>query len=338
MIESMLQRYLIAQIPIWARPENPVLRYTLQRFGRRRARRPLTRWLARLLLALTLAGALAISYRAYENGSALLVSQTNTSALFAIFYSPLLLAQLLMLMWALLLTSSMLPHEQQRGTWEPLKITSHGAEMAMRARWAAVFYQLRWPLVILLVPRLLFAGQMLIDLTDYQGHHLDLYMMGITPDLPVEIGVLMLAAFVTAALLQLLVAVGLNAAIGLLISTVFRSQQMALLVQVLALLAQAVVFGLSLAAGLSVLDQEPGYASLTGQTTLERWTSLLLMAGVGDHGLRLMDLRTFLETWPGVEYGVFLSVGILILMGLQAIFTNGMLEWAARRAARPSQE
>lgn len=333
-----LPRYLTAQIPIWARPENPVLRYTLQRFGRRRARRPAIRWLLRALLALTLAGALAFSYRAYRTGSALLVSQANTSALFAILYFPLLVAQLLTLIWALLLTSSMLPHEQQRGTWEPLKITSHGAEMAMRARWAAVFYQLRWALLLLLVPRVLFAGQLLVDLTDYQGRHLDLYMMGIRPELPVEAGVLMLAAFVTAALLHLLVAVGLNAAVGLLISTVFRSQQMALLAQVLALLAQIAVFGLALAAGLSVLDQDPGFAQQTGQPAFGRWLSLLLMAGIGDHGLRLMDLRTFLETWPGIDYGVFLGAGMLVMMGVQAVFTNGLLEWAARRAARPSQE
>ena len=328
----------MTQIPLWARPDNPVLRYTLQRFGRRRARRRAIRWLLRTLLALTLAGVLAFSYRAYQNGSALLVSRANTSALFAILYFPLLVAQLLTLIWALLLTSSMLPHEKQRGTWEPLKITSHGAEMAMRARWAAVFYQLRWALLLLLVPRLLFTGQMLVDLTDYHGRHLDLYMMGITPELPVEAGVLMLAAFVTAALLQLLVAVGLNSAIGLLISTVFRSQQMAFLVQVLALLAQIVVFGLAIVAGLSVLDQNPGFAQQTGQSAFERWLSLLLMAGIGDHGLRLMDLRTFLETWPDISYGVFLGFGVLVLMGVQAVFTNGVLEWAARRAARPAQE
>lgn len=333
-----LQQYVMTQIPIWARPDNPVLRYTLQRFGRRRARRPLLRWLLRSLLVLTLMGVMGISYRAYENGSALLVNRANTSALFAILYSPLLLAQLLMLFWALLLTSSMLPHEQQRGTWEPLKITSHGAEMAMRARWAAVFYQLRWILVALVTVRLLFAGQMLIDLMDYQGRHLDLYMMGITPELPVEAGVILLAAFLTAALLQLLVAVGLNAAIGLLISTVFRSQQMALMVQILALLVQAAIFGVALVVGLSVVDQDPAFGQQMGQPAAERWISVLLMAGVGDHGLRLMDLRTFLETWPGIDYGIFLGAGILIVMALQAVLTNGMLEWAARRAARPSQE
>jgi len=129
---ALLQRYLLAQIPIWARPDNPVLRYTLQRFGRRRGR--LLGRLARGLLAVIGIGLLALSYRAYDAGAPLLVSQEHTSALFALLYFPLLLVQLGALLWALLLTSSMLPGEQRRGTWEPLKITSHGAEMAMRAR------------------------------------------------------------------------------------------------------------------------------------------------------------------------------------------------------------
>src|SRR5690606_18563209 len=97
-------------IPVWARPNNPVLRYTLQRFERRRNRLPL--WLSRGLAAVALAAMLALSYQAYRAGSPLLVSEAHTSALFAVLYFPLLVAQFAVLQWALVLTSSMLPGEQ----------------------------------------------------------------------------------------------------------------------------------------------------------------------------------------------------------------------------------
>lgn len=331
-----LLRTLYAPLPEWARPDNPVLRYVLNSTLRRQ------HWSLRLLTRLgwaaLIAALLVLSYGFYNADNPVGMNGPRESALFTVLYFPLLVLQGVALLAALTSTSNVVADEQQRGTWEAFKITSHGAEMVIRARWAAAFYQMRWLLLILIVPRLLFAGMMLADLTDYQGYHLDLYIVGITPEVPVEAAILLLAALLTAALLQVLVMFGLNAALGLVISAYFGRQGRALLARLVVLGVEIVVLGLAFMRGAVVLNAEIGSRTLESMSMADRWGGLFALGTLGDLGLRFMDLRTFLQTWADVDYGVLLGAAILAGTAGMVVITNGLLMLAVRRAGRPARE
>jgi hypothetical protein len=331
-----LQRYFYAQLPDWARPDNPVLRHMLQRATRRRPW-PL-RWLVRFIGLALLIWLLVGSYQAYRDGLGSGATGQGESAFFVVAYFPLLALQLFTLTGALILTSNMVTQEQQRGTWEALKITSHGAELAFRARWAAAFYQMRWLLAALIIPRLIIAGQMLVDLTDYQGYHLDLYIDGITPEVSLEVAIVLLAAFMTAALIQPFVMIGLNAAIGLFLSTVFRSRPITIIAQVVIVLIEFFLSAAALSAGWTVLNTDPTSPTYLTADLSQAWGNLLFMASAGDQSLRLMNLQTFLQAWTDVDYAVLLGAAILAVVMLMAVLTNGLLLWAAHRASRPARE
>lgn len=328
-----LQRLVDSQVPGWARLDSPMLRYVLLREGRRQGRG--WRWLVR--------GGLVLVVIALVGGYAWVYDDAGTpgdgaSTLFSLLYVPLLMLQIVTLTAPLILTSNMIAAEQQRGTWEALKITSHGAEMAIRSRWAAVFYQLRWLLAALLLARLLFTGQMLRDLTLYQGYHLDLYIIGITPEVPLEVAIVLLAALMTALLLLPLVIVGLNAAFGLLFASMFDNPRLTVFLRGLLLALELGIFLAALVAGLDVIDADPGSRALAAMSPGERWARLAFMGSFGDQGLRLMDLETTFQTWTDVEYGILLGAGLLGAVAIIVLATNGMLWWAARRAAHPAQE
>jgi hypothetical protein len=331
-----LQQYFYTQLPVWARPNNPVLRYQLHR-GQRQGRRPV-RWVVVLAGAGLLSWLIIASYQTYRNGFGLGSTGQGESGFFAVMYFPLLVLQLFTVTSALILTSNMVSNEQQRGTWEPLKITSHGAELVFRARWAAVFYQMRWLLVALMIPRVILVGQMLLDLTDYQGYHLDLYLTGITPEVPLEVAVILLAALMTAALIQPLVTLGLNAALGLFLSTVFHSRSITVLAQVVIVLVEFSLFASALSAGWTVLNNDPTSPSYMIGSMTNAWASLLIMASAGDQSLRLLNLGTFLQSWTDVSYAVLLGGAILAVVLLMAVLTNGLLWWSAWRASRPARE
>jgi hypothetical protein len=127
----------------------------------------------------------------------------------------------------------------------------------IRARWAAVFYQLRWFLVLLVGARVVFVGLMLFDVTDYQGYHLDLYIIGITPHISLEVAVLLLAAFMAAAILEIVVLIGLNAALGLLIAVAVENRNVRMLVYAFALLVEGSIWGWAIRAGKRVLEGDP---------------------------------------------------------------------------------
>jgi hypothetical protein len=325
-----IQDYFYTQLPVWARPNNPVLRYMLHREDRRR--NSISRWLTRVLAGATMIGLFALSYWAYQQDRPLGLDAARSSALYTVLYFPLVIIQFFTLLVALSSTSNMLADEHQRGTWEPVKITSHGAELSIRARWAAVFYRMRWWLAALVVARVVFLGQMLIDLTDYQGYHLDLYITGITPEVSLEAAVLLLAALMTAALIQPFVLIGLNAAVGLTLSTVVSNRYLAPLARVVVVLVELGLFSAALLAT-DVSSRVTAY-----MPSGDQWDDQFFMALAGDQSLRLLDLRTTFETWADAEYGILLGAAILGTVLILAALTNGMLWWGARRAGPPARD
>jgi Ca2+/Na+ antiporter len=128
--------------------------------------------------------------------------------------------------------------------------------------------------------------------------------------------------------------VGLYAALGLWISSLIQRRGLVPLVRVAILLIVLVVFVFAMAVGSNVLDHST--------TDLDRlpghWGSLLGMAVLGDHGLRLLDLDTFLRSWTEVDYGVLLGVALLGGVIVEIGLINVLIALAARRASRAARE
>jgi hypothetical protein len=319
-----------AHLPDWARPDNIV-----QQVAHRRRDRPFRQPLLTLLSEVIVVSLVGISLIATESGDPLGTGGPRQWTVYNVFYFPLLVMQLLTLALALLVASTAVTTERQRGTWEALKITSHGTELVIRARWAAVLYQLRGPLLLLMLPRLVFAGLMLVDVTGYGGFHLDVYLYGITPDVPLGVAVISLAALMAAVLLELPVLVGLNAALGLLISTVIHQRAAVFAARIAVLIAESALVALALQAGGHVLDRNPFPPATVSTSAETQWSNLLLMGTLGDQGLRFMDLETALHTWADVDYGVLLGWALLLVVAVQIVLINGLLALAVRRASRP---
>ncbi|MBN2303525.1 MAG: hypothetical protein JXQ72_03560 [Anaerolineae bacterium] len=313
------------------------VRYILASGQRRRSAGQ--RWLVRIGTTIGIAALVIASYVFYRSDEALLIDSSITPDWFAVLYAPLVIGQGIAWLAALVLASMTIADEQRRGTWEAFKITSHGAEQLVRAQWLAALYRLRWLLIALIAPRIVFAGIMLADMTDYQGHMLDLHMTGITPDgMPLEAGIILLAALMTAALLQVVVLTGLNAAVGLVIAAYFEKRAARFIAQTVAVMVQVGGIALAIAGGQFVLDGDMGSAAWSGLSMTDRWLRLVGLGTVGDAGLRFMDLQTFLRTWTDVDYGVLLGAAILAVMAVQVVATDGLLRLARRRAARPTRE
>jgi hypothetical protein len=327
-----LRQALYVPLSEWAQPSHAVLRYVLHRRPRPRA----WRFLGRSGGLVGVVGLVAISWLAYRAHTPLAVNDSCGSALLAVLYFPLLILQFVTLMLALLRVSDVVAAEQQRGTWEALRVTSHGAEKLLFARWVAVFYQMRPLLWLLMVPRVLLAGLLLVDVAGYQGHYLDLYMTGIPSPVPLSVAVIMLATLTTAALIQFPVLIGLNAALGVLISAAFQKRAVAGLALTAVFAGEIGLFGLAFHAIHSALESDPG-AYAAGHT-ITQWGDLLLIGTLGDQGLRFMDLQALLRTWTDIESGALLGGGLLAVVIVQVLVTRGALAVAARLAARPVSE
>jgi hypothetical protein len=296
-----MSRRLLFQLPAWGQPAHPVLRYLLQR-----SRPPETRWrrLARLgLQAATVAIVVLLGYQVATGFGA-----QPARSLHAILYWPLVLLSVLVGLAALMLTGSAISLEKARGTWDSLRITSHGAGLVFQARWVSVFYTLRGPLGVLFLARLVFALAILIDLAQYfRGRYLDLLLSGITPTVSVPVGAALLAATMTAAILQPLVAVGLDAAVGLLVSVMVREPRYDILVRT---------------------------ALGPWMTTAGVWMAILFQSMVGDQGLRLLTLEESGPLWADVHYGILIGPALLVLTLFQAWLAGRMVGWAAHRAGQ----
>ncbi len=273
------------------------------------------------------AGLLAISWAAHAAHMPLVVNNSTGSPLVSVLYFPLLILQLVALMITLLWVSDLETVVRETSSWEMIRATSHGVHLVCFTRWVAIFYQMRHWLLLLLGPRILFAGFMWLQLGDYQGHHLDLYATEITPQVPSGVAVMMLAALVITQLIQIPVLLGLNAAIGMLISAAFRKSALAGLVRTGTFAAELGLFGLVFPALLELLNADLGsHASL-------RLVDLVLIGIVGDQGLGFTNLPALLQLWTDVEYSVLLGGVLIMLVAIQVVLTHGVLTVTARFVA-----
>lgn len=129
--------------------------------------------------------------------------------------------------------------------------------------WLSVCAIRLW-LLLLAIPRLILAGLMVLEAAKYRGHHMSLYLMEL-PGAPIGWGVIMLGALITAALVQIPVLFGFNAAIGVLISAAVRKKAMAGFARVVVITAEIGLFGLAYRALQSLLTADPTL-TLPGET------------------------------------------------------------------------
>lgn len=326
---------LFAQLPDWARPTHPVLRTMLVHDLRRRTRTQ--RFLIRLVAVVVVTGLLISSAAIVDQGNPIMMREPTKYPLFTLMYFPLVMLQYFGMLIGTLLTTQAISAEVQRDAWQTLKLTSHGAALVFRARWAAVFYQLRWLIGGIVLLRLTFAGTMILDATGERGHLIDLYASGITPSVSVEAAILLLAAQITYALLAVPVLLGLYAAVGLLLASLIQQHTILNVVRVGLVIGQFALLIVGLNSGSLVLEADPFGSALREMSTTTRWFNLFALGVIGDQGLYSMDLTTTLNTWTDVHYGILLGVALLGILMVQLLLTDGMIRLAAWRAARPDR-
>lgn len=321
----MIRRFT-GGLPNWAQPSHPVLRHAL---GINQAR---PRWQVRygraLVFILIGAALLLIGYLAATNLLRRAPGENPVEAINNILFVPLLVAQLLLRVFAVLLTSSTVAEQIRRQNWDSLRATPSGAELMLRARWALVFYRLRGLLGVVFVARFGLLLLMLYDLTAFQGRYLDLLISGITPDVSLVTAVLLLAFMMTAALLLPFTAVGFDASIGLLIAAQVKARTWNAILQLLYIMLR---IGLTvvLLVLLSHLLRGGLFISSAGA-----WLLIAATAALGDWGLNLLYLSRYGEMWAIVPYGILIGLGLLVFALAQAAIADQLLLAAVRRAQR----
>src|SRR5947199_7475592 len=121
----MLQRFY-TQLPDFARPSHPLMRYALLRDGRRTTRRA---QLARTgLIILLLLLLIVPGWQIATNiGQTTIDAASLIGKAFLVLYWPLVVIQLVARLFAISSTSGVIAGEVQHGTWDTLKVTTDGA-------------------------------------------------------------------------------------------------------------------------------------------------------------------------------------------------------------------
>lgn len=321
----MLQRFA-GQLPPWARSEHPVLRYGLGKTREIPRRARFLRALSSIILVLVFFGG------GYLAATDLLRREAPgshaTESLLAILFWPVLIVQLFTRASVISLTVNMVNEEVRRQTWDSLRATEMGVELALRARWVSVFYRLRPLIAVLIMVRLILIAGILVDLTAFRGGFLDRLLNGVVPEVSLLFSVVLLAFLMTASLLLPLTGIGLDAALGLLVSTTVRQR-------VYTTILQVILIGIRI--GVVVLLLVAMTQFNRGELTVRDGLAWLLVGGfaaMGDWAVSLLHLSYYGELWAIIPYGIFLGVALLVFVLVQAVLTDLILGYAVRQAER----
>lgn len=342
----MLQRFF-TQLPDFARPGHPVMRYLMLREGRKQSRQGRALRVVAILLMLVLlflTGWLIST----EFGRTPLVTPNPLDVVFLVLYWPLVAIQFLVRILALNTTVGVVAAEVRNGTWDTLKITTDGVLLTMKARWATAFYRLWLLLTVLLIARIVFVGIALVDLSSFQGRYLDLLLTGSVPfgppnfpaDASIIVGILVVAMMMTAAILSPFTTIAFDAALGMLIGSIARGRFVGTVAQVVVMSVRFILTGWALWVGAALLSMTP-YVDLASRLSggIENkpflgWLGTFFGIAEGDLGLTLMHLPHVLKVWLDFDYGILIGVAFLGYVLLQALFANLLIRWAGRRAVR----
>lgn len=325
---ALLSRMFYSQLPVWARPTHPMMRYAL---GYRKL--TLRDILVRMLLAVLVVGIMVAAGYVYTSET----SDSSTVAYREFMFYPLVVLQLFAQLAALSMTVNSVALERQRGTWETLQVSLVGAATAIRSRWALVFYRLRWILAAMVLGRLGYIALLMGDMTDFEGRAIDVRIIGISPEVTLEVAVFLLTALITAAILLPFVAIALDAAIGMLISTLTQRRSVGILTSLILVGGRILVTASALFLGETILTANGTKPEIVEMSTTEGWVRTVFLTLQGDLGLRLLNLETLGNLWADLENGIYLGGVVLVGTILMAVIGNGFVLFAARRAAKPAQ-
>ncbi|MBC8100520.1 MAG: hypothetical protein H7Y11_13840 [Armatimonadetes bacterium] len=320
----MLQR-LNAQLPDWARPGHPAVRHVLGAPSAANRRLLILQFVAGIvLMTVSTVGVLVMQAQVQAEPEIRPLSATVISAL----YVPALVGQLLLSVLVVIYSSNHINTERRSRTWDTLRVTSGGVGITLRARWgAAIFYRLSGFVIVLLLVRVLLIALLVYDVSAFGGDYLPLAAGGgVEPALPIPASLLLVSLYMAASLILPLTGLGLEAAIGLLLSTFLRNRIFLLLAQVVYGVARvALSFGL-----IYLLDRNTNI--LTMPSTIAAWLTMVAHGAFADWGLRTLNLDYASELWAMVQYGIFVGAGLLVLAFAQAVLADGLVWWAVRRA------
>ncbi|MBK8024382.1 MAG: hypothetical protein IPK19_23865 [Chloroflexi bacterium] len=316
-----MMRLFFGTLPSWARRDHPGLRYELGRPERPPASVRFFRAFLQLLIVavLLLIGTLiATDLLRRPAGS------NSVESLFNILYVPVVALQVMLSVTALSASVGFVPEQMARGTWDNLRSTPGGVEMAMRARWVASFVRARLLLIAVLLARLVLIGLMLWEIMGFQGRYLSLLTNGITPGLSLAVAILLLSLTMTASLLLPITSAGLDASVGLLLSVFARGRTGSILIQAGLILVRILVIAALLMAGAAYMRGE--LAELADPLA---W--LLLSAGgaIGDLGLGFLHLGRAGEIWATVPFAVLIGPALLAFALIQAAVADAVRRYAA---------
>lgn len=317
----MIKRFF-GEFPEWMQGDNPLLRYELFRHQDKAqsARGRIALWVF-VLSFLILGG-----YIFATNGLKSDLRLPYTYDIWRILIFPVLLIQIVMRIAGLSFGVGAVINERQRQTWDNLRATEHGTDIALRTRFVSVFYRLKGMIFTVMLARLILIVGVLYELTAFQGDYLNLLTALATPTIPVFLGVIILAAFLTAFLLMPLTATGVDIALGLLISTVVRNRAIASLLQVL-----FIIFRVVSAIVLTWFTWKMLNTDLESAGISELY--LLGAGGVfGDWGLILSQLTNAEQVWMHIPYTAFLGLVMFVAVIIQVAFASGLLTLSVRLA------
>ena len=302
-------------LPGWARRNSALLRHQLANTsGRLGALLQTTGW----LLAISL---VALHIEAHNPIDANIGARIWRGS-----QLPLLALQMGTGVVAFVLGGATASRQRSRKTWDSLRATEAGVALALRMRWLGILLRLRAPITAILLLRLLYCLGMWVDLSAFGGHHGSMLAQQALPPLANSWLALPLIAATMAALFLLpLCAIGLGAALGILLSVLIRERVFATLAQVLIVSAQL----LWVVAG--SLQIHIGWLQLRGETQFA-WQ--LLYGALGDWGLSLAQLSNLGELWSSVPHGAAVGPALLFLALAHGSAADGLLWLAAQLGQR----
>jgi hypothetical protein len=264
------------------------------------------------------------------------VFDEDEPALYVMLYAPVALIQLAMVLTmvaqvvAVGLTRPGASSDVQRQTWEMTKVTSHGAELVVRARWIALLYRARLVLAFFVGVRLVFAVQIVAQIAADQGMVRAALAEG-SPALPPGLDLALLGVLVLVLVALPLVTFAMIAALSLWLETVFSVRFFLQVVQVVLIVVTGTAMFVLLVIGWTALETHEGTLWPGGGW---QWWGVFGMAVTGDLGLRLMNLDRLLALVNRVDGGVWLALPLLAVLAAEVWLTRCALHWAAVRAGR----
>ena len=319
---------LTKYLPKWSQPNHPLIRFelgtgcqTISWADRlRRAGRIAPTW-AVWVVAIWLTYAIVTGFHTRPLG------ETLTESLVSLLLWPNLVIQMLAGTSAIALTGNTVKQLADNRIWSTLRATELGINLMFKARWASVFYKLRFLLGLLALVRLVLIMGILWDLTGFRGHYLDLLITGVTPQVPLWLAVVLLGFLMTASLLLPFTSLGFDAAVGLLIATV-RSRAVGSLLQLIVITLR--ILGPILLFIIANLI-------FRGQVIMADWQAWLAMGALttsGDWGVSLLHLGTYGSISAIVPYGIFLGGTLIFFALVQILATDRIMTLAVNRADR----